>query len=507
LSAALPKLLSSKQRSRRARTNIASVLISCYICIWILTGFVATSDQFLHWFVVPVLFCGILIGMDAVDWFRGRLDIFDPIGILGALGFHLFFLSPLLHVHWDYWMRYVIPPPDWRGWLGGMAFLNLLGLLAYRAFRGGSIGNALKQPRKMMWRLDRQRFFVIMSGALLVTGLLQIWVYARFGGILGYIQAATNLENPDAMRGMGWIFMISESFPILALMAFAVYAGRKESYKSWSVIVFLLLVYFILKMLFGGLRGSRSNTIWGLFWAVGIVHFWLRPISKKLIFVGCISLVLFMYFYGFFKGGGLDALQAFEGAKARIELEERTGRGLEGTLVADLGRSDVQAFLLYRLSRPECDYEYAWGRTYFAAVSILIPRSIVDRPPSKTKEGTEAQYGLGSYIPGVFESSRVYGLTGETMLNFGPIAVPFAFLIFGLVVRGIRRFMMTLEPTDSRLMLLPFLVNLCFVILVGDSDNILFFLIKNGAVPFMVLALSSMRLVVNKSNIWCSTGS
>jgi len=464
---------------------------------------VATSDRFLHWFVVPVFFCGILIGIDAVDWFRGRVDIFDPIGILGLLGFHFFFLAPLLHVHWDYWMRYVIPPPEWRGWLGGMAFLNLLGLLVYRAFRGGSIGNALKQPKKMVWRLDRQRFFIIMSGALLVTGLLQLWVYARFGGILGYMHAATGLENPDAMRGMGWIFMISESFPILALMAFAVYAGRKESYKSWSVIVLLLLLYFILKMLFGGLRGSRSNTIWGLFWAVGIIHFWFRPISRKFILVGCIFMVVFMYFYGFFKDSGVEGLKALGSARARAELTEQTGRGFDGTLLADLGRSDVQAFLLYRLSRPESDYEYAWGRTYVGALALLIPGAIwPDRPPTKVKEGTEVQYGRdgteatykrGPYTPGVWESSRVYGLTGETMLNFGPVAVPFAFLIFGFVVRGIRRLMMALEPTDSRLMLLPFLANLCFVILVGDLDNIIFFVVKNGAVPFVVLALSSTK--------------
>lgn len=451
------------------------------------------------------------MGIDAVDWFRGRLNIFDPVGILGLIGFHFFFLAPLLHVHWDLWTLFnVVPPPDWRGWLGGMAFLNALGLLVYRAARNIFMGTESKQPRQTEWRLDRRRFLIIVSGALLITGILQLQVYASYGGITGYIATATDLEliaERDPMQGKGFIYMISESFPILTLMAFAVYAGRKESYKSWPVIMLVLLVYFFLKLLFGGLRGSRSNTIWGLFWAVGIVNFWLRPISKKLVFAGCTFLVLFMYFYGFFKSAGLDGLQALESAEARAELEERTGRDLKGTLLGDLGRSDVQAFLLYRLSRPESDYEYAWGRTYFAAVSTLIPRSIVDRPPRKTKEGTEAQYGREAYIPGAWQSSKLYGLTGETMLNFGPVAVPFAFLIFGFVVGGIRRLMMTLEPTDSRLMLLPFLVNLCFVILSGDLDNIIFFLIKNGAVPFVVLALSSTKSIVTRSNIWGSATS
>jgi len=494
--------LSNRKGFHLARTDVASVLISCYICIWILTGFVATSDQFLHWFVIPVLFCGILIGSDAVNWLRGRLDIFDPIGILGLFGLHFFFLAPLLHVYWDEWMRYVTPPPEWRDWLGGMAFLNALGLLVYRISRNMFMGTESKRSRQTGWRLDRQRFSILVSGALLVAALLQIQVYAGFGGILGYMQTVTDLENTNAMQGMGWIFMISESFPILALMAFAVYAARKESCKSWPVIVLVLLVYFILKMLFGGLRGSRMNTIWGLFWAIGIVHFWIRPISKKLVFVGCVFLVLFMYLYGFFKSAGLDAVRAFESAEARTELTLQTGRSLQVAVLGDLGRSDVQAFLLYRLTTPESDYEYAWGSTYLGAMALLIPRSLwPERPPGKIKEGTEALYGMGSYIPGIWNSQQVYGLAGEAMLNFGPIAVPFAFLVFGLVVSRIRHFIATLNFPDSRLMLLPFLVILCLMILVLDSDNVLFVSMKDGAVPFLVLALSSTRLAVTRSNI------
>ena len=508
MSEALPRPLSDRKDQRLAQANAASALISSYVCMWIVFGFVAASDRFLHWFVIPVLACGILIGIDAVDWFRGRLDIFDPVGILGLLGFHLFFLAPLLHVHWDYWMAYVVPPPDWREWLGNMAFLNFSGLLAYRVSR--SLAPRHRQERseisKIAWHLDRQRFFVIVSVALLITGGLQIWTYARSGGILGYIQAYT--EGASAFQGMGWIFMISESFPVLALMAFAVYAERKEAGKSWPVLTFVLFVFLVLKLLFGGLRGSRSNTVWGLFWAVGIVHFWIRPVSKRFIFVGCIFLVLFMFLYGFYKGAGLDAMRAFESAEARAELVQETNRGLETAVLADLGRGDVQAFLFYRLATPGSDYEYAWGRTYLGAAAILIPRAVwPGRPINKVKEGTQAQYGMGSYVPGVWQSSRVYGLAGETMLNFGPVAVPFVYLIFGLVVSRIRRFILTLEPDDSRLILLPFLVNLCFVILVSDSDNVLFFLIKNGAVPFAVLALSSTTPVAVRSNEATKTAS
>jgi hypothetical protein len=103
------------------------------------------------------------------------------------------------------------------------------------------------------------------------------------------------------------------------------------------------------------------------------------------------------------------------------------------------------------------------------------------------------QYGQGSYVPGVWESSKVYGLAGEAMLNFGPTAVPLAFLAFGLAVGYVRRLTKTLQPADCRWLLVPLLVTLCFVILVGDLDNTLFYLVKNGSVPFAVLALSSRK--------------
>jgi hypothetical protein len=124
----------------------------------------------------------------------------------------------------------------------------------------------------------------------------------------------------------------------------------------------------------------------------------------------------------------------------------------------------------------------------------LIPRSIwPDRPLTKIKEGTEVQYGRGSFVPGVWQSSNVYGLAGEAMLNFGPIAVPFVFLIWGIIVGYVQHLLINLNAPDVRFLLLPLLINLCFILLVGDSDNIVFFLIKNGVVPFLVLMLCSSK--------------
>jgi hypothetical protein len=50
------------------------------------------------------------------------------------------------------------------------------------------------------------------------------------------------------------------------------------------------------------------------------------------------------------------------------------------------------------------------------------------------------------------------------------------------------------HPLDVRWLLFPALVNLAFVVLAGDLDNIVFFTIKNLCVPIAVLFVGSVQL-------------
>jgi hypothetical protein len=379
-----------------------------------------------------------------------------------------------------------------------MAALNFLGLWIYRLVRNMGVSPQCYSPQTVIWKFNRHRFSLLLTGALIISALLQVLVYIKFGGIVSYIETAADANfGAEAFSGMGPLFMFSESFPILAMIRFVAYAQKKQSWQTVSVLVTVLILFIILRLFFGGLRGSRSNTIWAIFWAVGMIHFWIRPISKKAIALGLAGLVLFMYIYGFFKSGGLEGLKtAFESQDARVNMEQTSGRSWKSLLLQDLGRSDIQAFLLYRLTKPDSDYEYALGRTYWAATTTLIPGAIFpNRPLSKSKEGTDAQYGMNSYTPGKFESSKVYGLAGEAMLNFGPLAIPLSFIVLGFVVGYVRRCSFTWHPLDTRSLLLPFLANFCFVVLVSDLDNDIFFLFKQGAFPFFIILLSSKSYV------------
>jgi hypothetical protein len=493
-------------RTRHNRWYLSGVLCASIVFLFGVAAVVSGSNDLLHWFMIPVLLCGIVIGADAASWITGEVGIFDPIGILGLFGVHFFLLAPLLHVSWGYWTDEVQPLADWRPWLGLMAVLNLLGLLVYRFTRAYFGPRTTPSPRtNTLWRVRPKAFGWWLGGALLVGGAMQLWVYASYGGLGGYISAVEREEH--AFLGSSWIAMLSESFPVLALMGYAIHVRRRRP-PSWSTLFLVLLAFTVLKLLFGGLQGSRSNTIFALFWAAGIVHFCIRPVPKRLVFAGTIALVLFMYFYGFYKSGGVAGLErALQSSDARAQVEQETHRPLRATILGDLARSDIQAALLYRLVRPQSDYQYGLGRTYLGAALTILPGPLWrDRPPTKVREGTEALYGRGSYRErplnssydqGRFRgmSSAVYGLAGEAMLNFGPLSAPLSFVLLGALVGRVRRWAATLKPCDVRWLLMPYLVNLCVVVLSGDSDNVIPSIMGAGLVPLLLVALGSKKVV------------
>lgn len=479
-----------------APPRVSNLLIAIVGCLVIAAWLAVTHEALMHWFILPVILCGIIVGQDAVDYLRGRLSMFDPVGILALFGMHFFFLAPMLHVVWDtYLEHYIEQRLDWREWLGYMALLNAVSLCFYRlgCRRASAWGG--DAPPRYRWQCNRSALLWACAAGLLISGSIQMAFYAARGGILGYIESVTadvgvsEVDSVDA--GMGIVFMVSESFPILAIIFYTVATERKKYLRVTGVILGVFVAFFLLKMIFGGFRGSRASIVWALFWAAGIIHVWVRPLSRKFVALGLCFLVTFMYLYGFYKGLGKDMLAAMEEGR----LTEKSQRGWQTMLLGDLGRSDVQAFLLHRIMRSDSDYELGWGRTYVGTFSLLIPRSVwPERPPIKTKEGTDAMYGAGTYARGQWYSSKVYGIAGETMLNFGPWVVPLAYLLFGIVVGRLQRMLRVLRPGDTRLLIFPFLVMWCFSIIQSDSDNLLFNFIKDGMMPLLVVFIGSRRI-------------
>ena len=488
--------------ARAAAMDSTSVQIAFGFCAAVTILFVLSSEDFIHWFIIPVYLCGVVAAVDAVDWVRGRVGVVDPGGILGLLGVHFFFLAPLLHVAWDWWLPFVVHPPEWRPWLGYMAALNLVSLLAYRVVRDGvgwrGDGGATAAPRgsaRTYWQVSPVRIVPLLAGGMFVSAVLQAWVYARFGGLGGYVAAYQDRMQLESFKGMGAVFMLAEMFPILAAFSFALYARATGKASDWLSIVVVLGMLFVLKIFFGGLRGSRANYIWPMFWAVGIIHLWVRPIPRRLMGIGLGLVVLFMYVYGVYKHYGVEAAGALDGPESISEMASDAKRGMDATILGDLGRSDTQAYVLRELASDEGrgDFTYAWGRTYLGAAVLLVPSSVwPDRPAAKSREGTEILYGKGTWDTRHWVASNAFGLAGETMLNFGPLAVPLAYAGLGWVVGRVRRWMQGLRPFDSRLLLAQFLVSFVIYLLVWDSDVIVFYVITSGVAPAAVVFAGSV---------------
>lgn len=481
---------SAGHAARFGRTDTGdflSAVIACFLVALTDVLFLLSSDKLQHWFLVPVSICGVLVGTDAIDWIRGRRDLYDPIGIIGIYCVHWFYVAPLLNVQWDYFISDVAAPPDWRDWLGYMAILNAAGLVLYRV--GRSLFKAKAKLQGVFWKVDRTKARIVLPLFIAISAIAQTFVYARFGGITGYIDS--RMDDPNAWVGLGPLFMISESAPIL--LTFFVVIRMQQHKINWTKAFAAMAILCLVQLYFGGLRGSRSETVELFFWVVGCVHLLVRPVPRRVIYIGCAFLYAFMYFYAFYKSMGKNATEAYTAsAEDREYLEKKTNKTAKGLLLGDFGRADLQAYILFRAVTDSKDLDYAKGRTYLAALSLWIPRSIMpNRPDSKLREGTEFQYGSG-YDPN-YPSSRVYGIATESILNFGPFAAPFAYGVLGLFVGWFRRAVNRFRSGDARFLLVPLVVYECMSVIGGDSDNLVFGLAKNGFLPVLVVILCTVK--------------
>lgn len=450
--------------------------------------FILASDRCQHWFVIPISVCALVVGTDAIEWLRGRMNLYDPIGIIGLYAVHWFYVAPMLNVAWDFWITDVYAPPDWRDWIGYMGILNALGLILYRLCR-----RTFKRrvpAGRVFWKIDRLKARTVLPVLILISAVAQTWVYARFGGITAYMDSRLMGNQPE-WDHMGPMFMISESAPIL--IAFLVVINLQQSRIQWTQTFFALSALVVVQMYFGGLRGSRSETVELFFWVVGCIHFLVRPVPRKVIYVGCCCLYVFMYFYAFYKSMGRDAIEAYTAsAEDREHIAETRHKTTKGLILGDFGRADVQAYVLYRLVNDAKDFDYAKGRTYLGSLALWVPRFILsERPYTKLKEGTEVQYGSG-YDPN-YASSRAYGMAVEGMLNFGPIAAPLVYGLLGLAVGWFRKMVDRFQMGDARLLLVPLVTFECMSVLGGDSDNLLYGIAKNGFLPVLAIILCSVR--------------
>lgn len=436
-------------------------------------------------FVIALALCLLLIGVDGIHWLRGEFDTFDPQGIVGVFGLHFYVAAPVLHVLWDYWAQFATPAQGWLPALERSVFFNLVGLIIYRVVLG--FGRLKSSPRTQSKPLDPRTFKTLAwFGALFSFTMFAVFLASR-GGPVAYFMLVS--EDRNSLEGSGWLLLLGEAFPLLALAA-TVIGGRERLRRSAALLVAVILLFIAAQFFVGGLRGSRSNTIWPVLIGLGMIHLLIRPISaRKFVAVGLIGAV-FMYGYSFYKGAGTDALGLLTGETTTAELTEQTGRSFEGLLLGDFGRADVQALILSRSESSALDH--ALGQTYIGDLALLTPPTIRESlPPSKTHWGTEAWFGPGANDAGL-RTTRIFGAAGEATLNFGAAGFILSFPVIGYLVRRTSAWYRDTAAGEDigRKIVAGSACIVCVLALGSDLDNVVWFAIKQLVPLFFVVTLA-----------------
>lgn len=471
-----------KNEGRRPTVRAWQWVLSLYGVCLATVVLVLLYPEILHWSLLPITASGILVGVDATHLLRGREHLFRPSVVVSLFGLHLFYLAPILHLAWDYWPRLIIAPADWQEMLGWLAVIHVFGLSIYRLAISGP------HERNEFRRIRTRRLTNSLALTATISLLSFIGLVVSQGGVSAYLRLVT--ENRDGLEGFGWILLISEAWPLLGFMYVLLKFPRVRNSALRLLVLFVVIL--IAQFLTGGLRGSRSNLIWPALIALVFLHLFARRIPRRAVVVGALAMMPFMYLYGIYKGGGVDAVQAMRAGVPADVLASETGRGLDLVLLEDFGRAGTQVVALDGVLQDR-GAGVVWGLGYVGDIAKLVPDSLVPiEVPDKVDLGTAALYGVET-LDGEWRSSRIYGLTGEALLNFGPLGAVFVYWLLAFLVKRLDSlYDQTLDAPVVVLghFILPLATVSCILFVGSDLDNVLWFLAKQGGLLLLVLSFS-----------------
>lgn len=380
-----------------------------------------------------------------------------------------FLVIPVAHVYFDY-LPFALRSYDVPSIFANLIILNAVGLVF------ANLGFALvRDVRLPAIEYDRKRLMMVAGGFVSVGAVA--WVFALNPGML-YVDDMLLRDGSISVT----LYIFSGAVPMLiAIAAVAYFRDRPftDIYK-WSLFIGLVILAVIL----GGMRGNRSSIIIIVSSCLIWIHLFLRPFKwRELAAIG-ITGFLFILAYGRYKYGGLGAVigtdpKAIEYANSMLDPLR--------ILLLDLGRAEVQAVIFDNFRQGHFVPRYN-GETYIRAFTqVLFESWEPDWLRPKTVVGPLAQYVAGSARLG----SRIYGLTGEAILNFGYLAIPVVFFLYGLVHAFLLAALNRMK--GALVFLAPLAIMLPVVLLFVDLDNLVVFFVVYWALPIFVVATSLRR--------------
>ena len=469
---------------------VASEIVVGTVLVTIACAATAWSTGASPWSLVALGVCGALEAPTLLRWLRGKCDPLDPKALATLLIFHNTFVAPQLHLVWDWYTPLIRVPDDPAAWFGRLALLNAGSLLcleaAYRAATAWPVRPSALRPA------SRRRLFAALGVSAFVAFVAKAYFLGQMGGLGAMISA---YETRDAsFAGTGWVLMLAWPFFLLVLLAWmtAMYARPHGRRPSLLAVVVLLVVFAVGHFAWDGLRGSRLSTLGAVFIAAAYCHLLVRRWRVSLVVAGVAATVAFSFAYNFYKGAGRSGIaDALSGTSGFIGVQQQTGRNFGWLLLGDLARADIQMEILSTLYEGNPDYQLKLGSAYVGA-AVFIPRSIWPTRPRGPQEAySELQNGSIAVREGEVPNSRVFGLPGETLLNFGWMGVPVAYALFGLMLGTFRNAVARLQPGDGRLLLVPPALWLLLNVYILDLSEVVHMFFQDAA---MLMACAGYAL-------------
>ena len=466
------------------------ILSFCIILLTIAFLLLGANLPF-DWYLLPVVLGGmislykVLNLLKTIDYLRNADFYVWIVLFLGA------FVAPLIHFSRDAWISHVyILPSNWN-----TLALITSAILLYGMFVFIFLEQIKYRPlyQKKEWSFKKNAKYLIIF-LMIISFVLQTVYYIRAGGIFGVIQKFTDRDG--GFEGMGLYFIVSEMFPyLLLLLYFVICKEKKTSFLNVSI---FLAIMFLSALYFGGLRGSRSNTVLTMFQAVLLIHFTIYHFKKRHFIIMVALFFLFMIVGRIYKTHGADFVHnVHEFTDYQINTEMS---GIESIIIADLTRYNDLSYLIFMLDNNPF-YKPKLGSTYLAAVLTFMPFGIPIRDHFELTARSEAASQLMFDFDGIQRSeirrnSRIFGFVGEMMLNFGVFSFLFAFFFLHFLLKWVKRWSDSISVQDARFYFISLLPIMVISLINLDSNNVVFFIVKRIVLMYVII-----WFITNKTKI------
>ena len=436
-------------------------------------------------YLFPLSLCGIVSLCNVVKYlFRPRF--FENIYlVVWIVLFINSFVAPLIHFFHDFWVDNLpFCPSDWSNYAFLTSLFYFVGILIFSVLLTTPKSII---PYKSVWVVKKSATRIVCC-LFVLSFLVQVYIYMQMGGIVGYIANFT--DNEESFSGLGMYFLLSELGPYLYLIYFVV-KNKDKNIGSVKISVFFV-VFLLLALFFGGLRGSRSNTLFTLIQGILTIHLLLYRFNLKHVCFFVIFFFVFMYVGRLYKDQGINIVNVQNAVETRQALTKNDLSQVEMIVIGDLSRYGINTYEICRLlTNP--DYDLKWGQTYFWGVLTFVPLGsiVIDNFDIKgrSESAEELMYGKNTgYV-----NSRIFGLLGEWLLNFGLYMFFIPYIIMGFILRKMRVATMRILYSDIRMLMLPVVMVFVPTLILSDSSNIVFFFLKRVVIFYVILKLISYK--------------